>query len=105
VNLRCSTFTVDAPNRVSVTDITYITCIRTYEGWLYLAVALDLFSRQVVGWSMQSRIDSERVLSALLMAVWRRRPSEEVLVHSDQGSRFTCYDCLEFLKAHRLSPA
>ncbi|KMJ47468.1 transposase, partial [Vogesella sp. EB] len=62
-------FTVDAPNKAWVTDITYI---RTHEGWLYLAVVLDLFSRQVIGWSMQSRIDREQVLNALLMAVWRR---------------------------------
>ncbi|MBE0595092.1 MAG: IS3 family transposase [Gemmatimonadales bacterium] len=95
-------FAVEAPNRVWVTDITYI---RTHEGWLYLAVVLDLFSRQVVGWSMQSRIDGELVLNALLMAVWRRRPSDEVLVHSDQGSQFTGYDWLEFLKAHRLKPS
>ena len=61
------------PNRVWVTDITYI---RTYEGWLYLAVVLDLFSRQVVGWSMSSRIDRELAINALLMAVWRRQPRE-----------------------------
>lgn len=92
-------FTVDAPNRVWVTDITYI---RTHEGWLYLAVVLDLFSRQVVGWSMQPRIDGELVLDALVMALWRRRPSNEVLVHSDQGSQFTGYDWLDFLRAHGL---
>ena len=57
--------------------------ILTHEGWLYLAVVLDLFSRQVIGWSMQSRIDRELVLNALLMAVWRRQPKQEVLVHSD----------------------
>ena len=92
-------FTVDAPNKAWVTDITYI---RTHEGWLYLAVALDLFSRQVIGWSMQSRIDRERVLNALLMAVWRRQPKQEVLVHSDQGSQFSSYGGQDFLKAHRL---
>jgi putative transposase len=58
-------FDVQEPNRVRVTDITYI---RTYEGWLYLAVVLDLFSRQVVGWSMSSRIDHELAMNALLMA-------------------------------------
>ncbi len=55
-------FDVQEPNRVWVTDITYI---RTYEGWLYLAVVLDLFSRQVVGWSMSSRIDRELAMNAL----------------------------------------
>ena len=77
-------FHVAEPNQVWVTDITYL---RTYEGWLYLAVVLDLFSRQVIGWSMQSRIDRELVLAALLMAVWRRQPKQEVIVHSDQGSQ------------------
>ena len=62
-------FDVAAPNQAWVTDITYI---RTHEGWLYLAVVLDLFSRQVIGWSMRSRIDSELAINALLMAVWRR---------------------------------
>ena len=77
-------FDVTEPNRVWVTDITYI---RTHEGWLFLAVVLDLFSRQVVGWSMQARMDRELALNALLMAVWRRQPKETVLVHSDQGSQ------------------
>ncbi len=77
-------FDVQEPNRVWVTDITYI---RTYEGWLYLAVVLDLFSRHVVGWSMSSRIDRELAMNALLMAVWRRQPKNTVMVHSDQGSK------------------
>jgi len=92
-------FNVDEPNRAWVTDITYI---RTHEGWLYLAVVIDLFSRQVIGWSMQSRIDRELVLDALLMAVWRRRPVAEVIVHSDQGSQFGRYDWQSFLKEHGL---
>ncbi len=92
-------FTVDAPNKAYVTDITYI---RTHEGWLYLAVVLDLFTRQVIGWSMQSRIDRELVLNALLMAVWRRQPRQEMLVRSDQGSQFSSYDWQDFLKVHRL---
>lgn len=75
-------FSVEMPNQAWVTDITYI---RTHEGWLYLSVVIDLFSRQVVGWSMGNRIDTQLALDALLMAVWRRRPSKTVLVHSDQG--------------------
>ena len=59
-------FDVTEPNKVWVTDITYP---RTYEGWLYLAVVIDLFSRQVIGWSMSSRIDKELAMGALLMAV------------------------------------
>lgn len=92
-------FTVEAPNRVWVTDITYI---RTHEGWLFLAAVLDLFSRQVIGWSMGPRMDRELALNALLMAVWRRQPKETVMVHSDQGSQFSSCDWQAFLKAHNL---
>jgi putative transposase len=92
-------FNVREPNRVWVTDITYI---RTHEGWLYLAAVIDLFSRQVIGWSMQSRMDRELALAALLMAVWRRQPQDTVMVHSDQGSQFSSYDWQDFLKAHNL---
>jgi putative transposase len=80
-----------------VTDITYI---RTHEGWLYLAVVIDLFSRAVIGWSMQTRIDKELVFSALLMAFWRRQPEDPVLLHSDQGCQFTSHDWQDFLKAN-----
>ncbi len=92
-------FTVTEPNRSWVTDITYI---RTHEGWLYLAVVVDLFSRQVVGWSMGSRIDTSLVLDALLMALWRRQPQAPVLVHSDQGCQFTGHEWQTFLRDHNL---
>ena len=82
-------FKVAEPNQSWVTDITYI---RTHEGWLYLAVVVDLFSRQVVGWSMGSRIDTGLVLDALLMALWRRQPQAPVLVHSDQGCKFSGHE-------------
>jgi putative transposase len=85
-----------------VTDITYI---RTHEGWLYLAVVLDLFSRQLIGWSMRSRIDSELAINALLMAVWRRSPKAPVIVHSDQGCQYSSHDWQAFLKAHGLVPS
>ncbi len=92
-------FDAAEPNQLWVTDITYI---RTYEGWLYLAVVLDLFSRQVVGWSMRSRMDRELAINALLMAVWRRQPRQEVIVHSDQGSQFSSHDWQAFLREHNL---
>jgi putative transposase len=92
-------FDVSEPNKAWVTDITYI---RTHEGWLYLAVVLDLFSRQAIGWSMHERMTSELALNALLMAVWRRKPHSPVLVHSDQGRQFSSYDWQDFLKAHGL---
>ena len=92
-------FTVDRPDRVWVTDITYI---RTHEGWLYLAVVIDLYSRKVVGWSMASRMQTSLALTALLMAVWRRKPTSKVIIHSDQGSQFTSHEWQEFLAAHNL---
>ncbi|CAD9197159.1 Transposase InsF for insertion sequence IS3 [Acinetobacter bohemicus] len=77
------------PNQLWVTDITYI---RTHEGWLYLEVVIDLFSRLVVGLSMKSRITTDLVLDALLMALWRRNPKNKVLIHSDQGSQYTSHE-------------
>lgn len=101
-NLLQQQFDVAAPDQAWVTDITYI---RTHEGWLYLAVVLDLFARSVVGWSMGSRIDAVLVLNALLAAIWRRRPKNEVIIHSDQGSQFGSHDWRDFLKTHRLKPS
>ena len=92
-------FNVDAPNQLWVTDITYI---RTYEGWLYLGVILDAFARQIVGWSMQSRITTSLVMDALTMALWRRRPEHKVIVHSDQGVQYTSTEWRSHLKANHL---
>jgi putative transposase len=92
-------FNVDEPDQAWVTDITYI---RTHEGWLYLAVIIDLYSRRIIGWSMQSRMQMDLVLSALLMAVWRRKPTSKVIVHSDQGSQFTSHEWQKFLEANNL---
>jgi putative transposase len=79
-------FQADAPNQKWVADFTYIW---TAEGWLYVAVVLDLFSRRIVGWSMQSSMTSQLVADALMMAVWRRGRPQELLHHSDQGSQYT----------------
>lgn len=87
------------PDEAWVTDITHV---RTHEGWLYLAVVVDLFSRKVSGWSMQSMITKEIFLNALLMAVWRRNPQNQVMIHSDQGSQYTSLDWQSFLKTHGL---
>lgn len=92
-------FDASAPDTVWVTDITYI---RTYEGFAYLAVVIDLYSRRIVGWALQGRQTTDLVLQALLMAVWRRKPLGKVLVHSDQGSQFTSLDWAAFLKQHNL---
>lgn len=92
-------FNVAEPNEAWVSDITHVL---THEGWLYLAVIVDLFSRRVIGWSMQSRIKKELVLDALLMAVWRWRPKGAVTVHTDQGSQYTSHDWQDFLSDHNL---
>ncbi|WP_457468714.1 IS3 family transposase [Pseudomonas sp. TE21394] len=86
---------VSEPNKVWVTDI-------TYEGWLYLAVVLDLFSRQVIGWSMKPRMCSDLAIDAMLMAVWRRKPQQQVMIHTDQGSQFSSSDWQSFLKANNV---
>lgn len=95
-------FTVDEPNKVWVTDITYI---RTWQGWLYLAVVVDLYARKVVGWSMKPTLGRELALDALLMAVWRRKPDNRVVVHSDQGSQYGSDDFKRFCAAHNLEPS
>jgi len=92
-------FVAQCPDQLWVTDITYI---RTYEGWLYLATVIDLYSRQVIGWSMKSRLSKGIVLDALLMAVWRRNPKQEVIIHSDQGVQYTSDECQRFMKEHHL---
>ncbi|SMX34615.1 Integrase core domain protein [Actibacterium lipolyticum] len=95
-------FQASAPEQVWVIDITYI---KTHEGWLYLCVVIDLFSRRLVGWSVQSRMTTDLALQALLMAVWRRKPGSRVTVHSDQGSQFTSREWQLFLRQHNLAPS
>jgi putative transposase len=95
-------FTVERPDCAWVTDITYI---RTWQGWLYLAVVMDLHSRMIIGWSMQPTLHRDLVLDALLMAVWRRKPKQPVIVHSDQGSQYGSDDWMRFCKAHKLDPS
>lgn len=92
-------FDVQAANTHWVTDITYI---RTHEGWLYLAVVIDLYSRQVVGWAMDGRMQTDLVLQALLAAVWRRKPAPGLMLHSDQGSQFTGQQWQAFLQTHNI---
>jgi putative transposase len=83
----------------------YVTYIRTHEGWLYLAALLDLHSRAVVGLSMGSRMQTSLVLDALTMAVWRRKPKDSVIIHSDQGSQFGSDEFTRWCKDNRLSPS
>ena len=96
-NLLERDFEARAPNTKWVADITYIP---TREGWLYLAAVLDLYSRIIVGWSMDGRMTRKLVLDALGMAVGRRRPGPGLLHHSDRGSQYACGDYREALTAH-----
>ena len=90
-------FNVVGPNQVYVGDIT---CIWTQEGWLYLAVVIDLFSRKVVGWSMSSRMKAKLVCDALRMAIWQRQPQTGLIVHSDRGSQYASKQYRSLLKIH-----
>jgi len=90
-------FTVETPNTAWVSDITYLW---TREGWLYLAVILDLFSRRVVGWAMSEQIDRRLALDALGMALRNRRPDRGLLCHSDRGSQYASDDFQSCLAAH-----
>jgi len=95
-------FTVDGPDKAWVTDITYI---RTWQGWLFLAVVMDLHARRIVGWSMKPTLARELVLDAIVMAVWRRRPGKGLIIHSDQGSQYSSDDFQRFCRVHHLEPS
>jgi len=88
-NLLNRKFSVETPNQVWVSDITYI---RTLSGWLYLCVVIDLYSRKVVGWSMQNHMETSLVISALEMGVQNRRPEKGLIFHSDRGSQYASHD-------------
>lgn len=94
-------FSVQRPNQAWVTDITYV---RTWEGWLYLAVVIDLYSRRIVGWSTKPTMAQELALDAIFMAVRRRKPPH-VLIHSDQGSQFGSDAWRRFCHEHHLEPS
>jgi len=98
-NLLNREFQPTAPNAVWTSDITYIA---TDEGWLYLAVVIDLFSRQIVGWSMQPHMRRELVMDALRMAWFRRQPGKEanVVFHSDRGSQYCSGDFQDLLTTY-----
>ena len=94
-------FTVTRPNKAWVTDITYV---RTWQGWLYVAVVMDLFSRKIVGWSSGPTIHAALALDAVLVAVRRRRPRGTV-IHSDQGVQYASDAWRRFCRSHRLTPS
>ncbi len=85
-------------DEIDVAWVTNITYIPTSEGWLYLAVVMDLCSRRIVGWSMQNTLHRDIVVQALLSAFWRRRPKNKVIIHSDQGTQYSSSDWNRFCK-------
>jgi len=98
-NLLKQDFTASAPNQKWVGDITYL---HTDEGWLYLAVIIDLYSRMVVGWAMSERMTADLACDALHMALWRRKQPKGVIVHSDRGSQYCSTAYQGLIRAHQL---
>lgn len=92
-------FSVDAPDTAWATDITYV---HTWEGWMYLAVVVDLFSRRIVGWAMATHMRTELVLGALEMALGRRAPALGMLHHSDRGSQYASHDYRDALRKNNI---
>ncbi len=93
-NLLQQNFSANRPNEKWVSDITYVW---TEEGWLYLAVVMDLYSRMVVGWAMSERMTSQLVKDALQMGIWRRKRPQGVIIHSDRGSQYCSRDYQQLL--------
>jgi transposase InsO family protein len=89
----------DTLDQIWISDITYIW---TREGWLYLAVILDMFSRKAVGWSVSHRLTRDLVITALKQAIWRRRPSSGLIFHSDRRSQYASNDFKELLNTHNM---
>jgi putative transposase len=101
-NLLDRNFVADRPNQVWLADITYVP---TGEGWLYLAVILDLFTRKVIGWSMREHMRAELIIAALTMALQRRRPGPGLIHHSDRGSQYAAGDYRKILQAAAITPS
>lgn len=96
-NLLCGKFCSGENNKIWTSDITYLW---TREGWLYLAVIMDIYSRKIVGWSVGSNLSTELIMRALRMAVIHRNPSEGIILHSDRGSQYTSYGFRKLLKSY-----
>ena len=99
-NLLARDLQADRPNQKWLADFTYIW---TAEGWLYVAVVLDLFSRRIVGWSMKAERDAQLVMDALMMAVWRRGKADALLHHSNQGSQYTSEQFQRLMADHGIT--
>jgi putative transposase len=98
-NLVAGCFQTARPNLIWVSDITYI---KTSEGWLYLAVVMDLYSRKIVGWALDRYMAVALVKRALIMAIGRRRPAAGLIHHSDRGSQYACHEYRQLLATHNM---
>ena len=96
-NLLKRQFAVQKMNQAYVSDLT---SVRTEEGWLYLSIVIDLYSRKVVSWSMGSRMKTKLVIDTLLMAIWKYSPPKGLIVHSDRGSQYASYSYKKLLKKY-----
>lgn len=101
-NLLDRKFDVAKPNNVWTADITYVW---TSEGWLYLAVVMELFSRQIIGWAMDKRMKKQLALDALAMAYWKRKPEKGLLHHPDRGSQYACNEYQKRLRQYGMTPS
>lgn len=101
-NLLARNFTAAAPDQVWVSDITYLAC---EEGWEYLATVMDLHSRRIVGWAMQSTLERSLTLRALEMAISQRRPDPGLIHHSDRGVQYACGDYQTALQKQGIVPS
>jgi transposase InsO family protein len=99
-NILNKNFTSERENHIWTSDITYLW---TSEGWLYLAVVMDIYSRKIIGWSLGSSLSAELVLRALLMALLHRNPLEGIIFHSDRGSQYTSSQVRQLLKSYKIS--
>jgi len=99
-NLLDRNFQVGRPNAVWCSDISYLW---TMEGWLYLAVVIDLYSRKVVGWAMSNRLKASLVIESLLMAYWRRKPAKGLVHHSDRGCQYAGHDYQKLLDTYGMT--
>ncbi len=98
-NLVNRNFQADKPNTVWASDITYI---KTMEGWLYLAVVMDLYSRKIVGWSLGRKMAVDMVKNALIMAIGRRKPGVGLIHHSDRGVQYACTEYRRLLQSYQM---
>ena len=101
-NLLEQKFYINEPNRIWTVDMSYC---KTLEGWVYLAVVLDLYSRKIVGWAISDKMNRELIINAFLMAYWARKPKAGLIHHSDKGSQYASHDFQRILSKFEVIPS